>query len=171
MNDEMLLFVEEQAAKLTHEDIVALASRLPALRERILSIAVLEYPQLAAQYEFLALKVEDCSQLLESHLSDVCDRELAFALLYLEAKGDILPDAIPGIGMTDDQALVETVLYKHREALRRSPRGYMFAWATEPVDFNRMILDRLHHRLVRARTIGFWGMNGSKADAALHVTH
>ena len=171
MNDEILLFVEEQAARLTHEDIVGLASRLPALRERISCIDILEYPQLAAQYRFIALKVEDCSQLLESHLSDTCDHELAFALLYLEAKGDVLPDATPEIGLVDDQAIVETVLYKHREALRHSPRGYLFEWATEPVDFDRMVLDRLHHRLSRARRDGIGGANRSTSHAASAVTH
>ena len=171
MNDEILLFVEEQAAYLTHEDIVGLASRLPALRKRISHIDILEYPQLAAQYEFIALKVEDCSQLLESHISDVCCRELAFALLYLEAKGDVLPDAMPGIGLIDDQAIAEMVLYKHREALRHSPRGYLFEWATEPLDFDRLVLDRLHLRLVHARLDGLRGANRLTSQATSHVTH
>ena len=171
MNDDILLFVEEQAARLTHENIVGLASRLPALRERISCIDNLEYPKLAAQYNFIALKVEDCSQLLECHLSDVCDRELAFALLYLEAKGDVLPDATPGIGLIDDQAIVEAVLYKHREALEHSPRGYLFEWATEPVDFDRMVLDRLHHRLARARQDGVGGASRFTSRAASEVTH
>ena len=87
MNNEMQAFVEDQAAKLTHDDIVALASRLPALRERFSCAAVREYPQLAAQYDFLALIVEDCSHHLPCKVPEACQREAAFALLYLETQG------------------------------------------------------------------------------------
>jgi hypothetical protein len=164
-----ILFVEQQAAYLTHEDIVGLASRLPILRKQIPHFDFLEYPRLAAQCEFIALKVEDCGQLLESHLSDVCCRELAFALIYLEAEGDVLPGAAPGIGLIDDQAIVETVLYKHREALRHSPRGYLFEWAAKPLDFDCLVLDRLHHRLARARLDGVRGAGKSQSTSAAPV--
>ena len=35
------------------------------------------------------------------------------------------------------------------------PRGYLFQWEAEPRDFDRMILNRLHHRLSRLRLNGF----------------
>ncbi len=154
MSAALLAFVEEQAAKLTHGDIVGLAARLPALRERYSHIGVLEYPQLADQYEFLALLVEDCSQHVDCKLTENCQNESAFALLYLEKHGDLLPDNAPGLGLTDDGAVVATVLHKHRDALRNSPRGYLFAWDAEQVDFDQMLLDRLHHRLDRMRVDG-----------------
>ena len=56
--------------------------------------------------------------------------------------------------MMDDQAVVATVLHKHRDALRECPRGYLFQWEAGPVDFDQMLLDRLHHRLERMRLDG-----------------
>ena len=98
--------------------------------------------------------MEDCSQHVECNLSDDCEHESAFALLYLEKHGDLLPDDVPGLGMTDDQAVVATVLHKHRDALRQSPRGYLFQWEADTVDFDQMLLNRLHHRLGRMRLEG-----------------
>ena len=162
MNHEMQAFVEEQSAHLDHHDIVELASRLPALRERFSRLDRLEYPQLAEQYEFLALIVEDCSQEFDCKVPEVCQHEAAFALLYLETEGDLLPDDLPGFGMIDDQAVVATVLHKHRDALRACPRGYLFQWDAEPVDFDRMVLDRLHRRLARFRSTAFVGATGER---------
>ena len=154
MSAQLLAFVEEQATKLTPDDITALASRLPALRERFSRIGTLEYPHLAEQYEFLSLLVEDCSAHVHGNLSEACDREVAFALLYLENRGDLLPDDVPGVGLTDDEAVVASVLHKHGDALRKSPRGYLFHWEAGPVDFDQMLLDRLHRRLGRMREDG-----------------
>ena len=162
MSHEMQAFVEEQSAHLNHHDIVELASRLPALREQFSRLDRLEYPQLAEQYEFLALIVEDCSQEFDCKVPEVCQHEAAFALLYLEMEGDVLPDDLPGFGMIDDQAVVATVLHKHRVALRACPRGYLFQWDAEPVDFDRMVLDRLHHRLARFRAAAFVGAKGGR---------
>jgi uncharacterized membrane protein YkvA (DUF1232 family) len=166
MNDQLRAFVQEQATELSHADIVELASRLPALRGRFSHISVLEYPQLAEQYQFLSLVIEDCSQRVNCHVPEACEREAAFALLYFERHGDLLPDDAPGIGLTDDQAVVATVLYKHREALRASPRGYLFQWDAAPVDFNRMVLDRLRHRLERFRLDGVPGARPSRHGLA-----
>ena len=153
----MRAFVEEQAAKLTHGDVVKLASRLPVLRKQFSCIPTLEYPQLAEQYEFFALIVEDCSEQVDCKVPEVCQREAAFALLYLEKHGNLLPDDAPGIGLTDDQAVVATVLHKHRDALRACPRGYLFRWEAAPVDFGRMVLDRLHSRLHSFRATNLFG--------------
>ena len=154
MNDALCAFVEEQAAGLTHGDIRGLAARLPKLRERFFRLDAIEHPQLAEQYEFLALVVEDCSEHLPCKVSVVCSRELAFALLYLETQDGLLPDDAPGLGLTDKQAVVATVLHKHRQVLRTCPRGYLFRWEAEPVDFDRLVLDRLHHRLSDLRLRG-----------------
>ena len=155
----MRAFVEEQAAKLTHGDILKLASRLPALRAQFSCIPMLEYPQLAEQYEFFALIIQDCAEQVDCKVPKVCQREAAFALLYLEKHGDLLPDDAPGIGLTDDQAVVAAVLHKHRDALRVCPRGYLFRWEAAPVDFDRMVLDRLHRRLHKFRATHLFGGN------------
>ena len=155
MNDELRAFVEEQAAGLTNNDISGLVSRLPKLRERFSQLNVVEHRQLSEQYEFMALLVEDCSEHLPCKVSVVCSRELAFALLYLETQDGLLPDDAPGLGLTDKQAVVATVLHKHCQALRVCPRGYLFQWEAEAVDFDRMILNRLHHRLSKLRLNGF----------------
>lgn len=162
MSHEMQAFVEEQSAHLNHHDIVELASRLPALREQFSRLDRLEYPQLAEQYEFLALIVEDCSQEFDCKVPEVCQHEAAFALLYLEMEGDVLPDDLPGFGMIDDHAVVATVLHKHHVALRACPRGYLFRWDAEPVDFDRMVLDRLHRRLAKFRAAAFVGAKGGR---------
>ena len=155
MNDEMRTFVEDQAARLTSGDISGLVARLPKLRERFSHLNVVEHRQLSEQYEFIALLIEDCSEHLPCAVSVVCTRELAFALLYLETQDGILPNDAPGLGLTDKQAIVAIVLHKHRQALRTCPRGYLFRWGAEPVDFDRLVLNRLHHRLSRLRLNGF----------------
>ena len=145
---------EEQAGGLTQDDIRELATRLPKLRERFARLNVVEHRQLVEQYEFLALLVEDYSEHLACKVSVVCSRELAFALLYLETRDGLLPDDAPGLGLTDKQAVVATVLHKHRQALRTCPRGCLFRWEVEPVDFDRLVLNRLHQRLSRLRLNG-----------------
>ena len=155
MNDELRAFVEEQAAGLTDGDLSGLTIRLPKLREKFSRLNVVEHRQLSEQYEFLALLVEDCSEHLACKVSAVCSRELAFALLYLETQDGLLPEDAPGLGWTDKQAVVATVLHKHRQALRSCPRGYLFQWDAEPVDFDRLVLNRLHHRLSKLRLNGF----------------
>ena len=52
-------------------------------------------------------------------------------------------------------AVVATVLHKHRQALRPCPRGYLFRWEAEPENFDRMVLNRLYHRLSNLRLNGF----------------
>lgn len=75
-------------------------------------------------------------------------------MLYLEAHGDLLPEAMPCIGYTDDQAIVQLVIHKHRDCLRASPRGYLFRWDEPPIDFDELLLARMHRRLEWMRQDG-----------------
>lgn len=147
MNTELNAFLDAQAARLTREDMVALAGRLPALRERFHAVAGRESPEMAEQLEFLAQIVEDCAAGTSCEVPDACKREAAFALLYLEREGDILPDGAAGIGLVDDLAIVNTVLCRHEAALRATPRGHLWAWEVRPVDFDQLVLERLHARI------------------------
>ena len=149
MNTELLAFLEAQAARLTPADLTALAERLPTLRERFRSVASLESPDLAEQLEFLAEIVEDCASGVDCQVPESCRREAAFVLLYLEREGDILPDATPEIGLLDDLALVNAVLCRHEAALRATPRGHLWTWEVRPVDFDQLLLERLHARMAR----------------------
>lgn len=152
MNTELLAFLDTQAARLTPMDLIALADRLPALRERFHDIAGLESPELAEQLEFLAQIVEDCATGVNCEVPDACRREAAFALLYLERGGDILPDQTPGIGLVDDLTIVNTVLCRHEATLRATPRGHLWSWEVRPVDFDRLVLERLHARMAGLKT-------------------
>lgn len=150
MNTELLAFLDTQAARLTPADLTALAGRLPALRERFHGVASLESPDLAEQLEFLAQIVEDCAAGVSCEVPDACRREAAFALLYLERQGDILPDATPEVGLVDDLVLVNTVLCRHEVALRATPRGHLWTWGqVSPLDFDQLLLGRLHARMAR----------------------
>ena len=151
MNTELLAFLDTQAAHLTDEDLAALAERLPALRERFHGVAGCESPELAEQLEFLAQLVEDAVAGVNCEVPDACRREAAFALLYLERGGDILPDQTPGIGLVDDLAIVNAVLCRHEAALRATPRGHLWKWEVSPVDFDRLVLERLHARMARLK--------------------
>ncbi len=149
MNTELLAFLDTQAARLTLADLVALAGRLPALRERFHGVAGRESPALAEQLELLAQIVEDCAAGVNCPVPDACRREAAFALLYLEKQGDILPDATPEVGLVDDLVLVNAVLCRHGAALRASPRGHLWNWEVTPLDFDQLLLERLHARMGR----------------------
>ena len=149
MNTELIAFLEAQAARLTPADLTALAERLPALRERFRGLAGRESPELGEQLEFLAEIIEDCASGVDCQVPEVCRQEAAFALLYLERGGDILPDEAPEIGLVDDLALVNAVLIRHGAALRATPRGHLWTWEVRPVDFDQLLLERLHTRMAR----------------------
>ncbi len=149
MNTELLAFLDTRSARLTPEDLTALAGRLPALRERFHGIAGRESPELAEQVEFLSEIVEDCVAGVNCEVPDACKREAAFALLYLEMEDDTLPDPVPDIGLVDDLLLVNAVLCRHEVALRATPRGHLWTWQVRPVDFDQLLLERLHARMAR----------------------
>ena len=149
MNTELLTFIDAQAARLTPGDLAALASRLPDLRERFHGVAGRESPELAEQLEFLAEVVEDCAAGVNCAVPEACKREAAFALLYLEGGCALLPDAAPEVGLVDELAIVNTVLCRHEADLRATPRGHLWRWEVMPVDFDQLLLERLHARMER----------------------
>ena len=63
----------------------------------------------------------------------------------------------------DNASVFDSLIYGDifsTAALRACPRGYLFRWEAAPVDFDRMVLDRLHHRLQKFRATSLFGGNG-----------
>ena len=59
-------------------------------------------------------------RLRNAQLIDNALAEAAFALSYFQRNADLIPDAIPHIGILDDALIVSMVLRRHEQTFRRS---------------------------------------------------
>lgn len=55
--------------------------------------------------------------------------EAVFALLYLIAESDLVPDDVPGIGYSDDAAVLTAVLVRNERVLRDFARQIGEEWS------------------------------------------
>jgi len=120
-------FVEDGGRSLSAEDLQGLRAGLADLREKIETIRP-ELPRLARQLEFLADFFQRAVERQRALLSDRLIHETAFALLYAARDMELIPDNLPGVGFTDDAAVVEIVLERHAETFFQECRLRQLPW-------------------------------------------
>jgi uncharacterized membrane protein YkvA (DUF1232 family) len=98
-------------------DLAEIDAKISALRE--------EHSCLARQLEFFA----NILALDPSDISEKARNEVVFALLYAAAEVDLIPDAMPEIGYTDDAAIAELVLSRHGDFFARYCAAHQIDWA------------------------------------------
>lgn len=106
-------FVTSGAKKITPAQIARFEQDLPLVLAKINEVDPPLQPHLRCQAQFLVRYVEDCldSTFVPDDVGALA--EAIFALMYLHKGVDIIPDAIPDIGYSDDSAIIRTVLVGH----------------------------------------------------------
>ena len=121
-------FVRRGGHLITTHVISALRDGMPELREKIAAIS-LDWPQLGKQLEFLAWYFETGLQQPRGNLPNPMFNETAFALLYAATEMDLAPDGLPGVGYSDDTAVVRAVLDSHGERFERLCKKHRISWS------------------------------------------
>src|SRR5271170_3292424 len=110
-------FVHRGASMITPTILKRVHKRLPFLKLKFTEFDDPAYPHLSDQLEFLADVVEDFAEGVEEDLPYATVVAATFALVYADRQTDIIPDAIPEVGLADDSAVVRAVLIEHEHVL------------------------------------------------------
>lgn len=127
-------FVVRNGQTITAGQMNAFRQKLPLVKVKAETAEAADLPHFREQVLFLARYAED---VLEGH--HVCAdltaiAETVFALQYLLKDVDIIPDTVPGKGLTDDSLVLRAVLSGHEEEFRS------YAEAVG-LDFNKVTLE------------------------------
>ncbi len=127
---EVANYVSEAGSLVTPEQAEAFRQRLPTLRIKAAGIEADEVPHLSSQVEFLAQVVEDTLDGRWLSLPYRALGEAIFALSYVLKADDIIPDAVPDLGFTDDSSVVRAVLTRFEADFKVFAEDRGIAWRT-----------------------------------------
>ncbi len=119
MLNDIQEFVRAGSQKLTSGQIAEFEHELPLLLAKVSEENPPNQPHLLKQAEFLVRYCEDCLDSKYEPEDVGALTEAVFALMYLQKPIDIIPDNIPGIGYSDDSAVLRTVLKSHAHEFGR----------------------------------------------------
>ena len=139
MTSELIGFIRTQADALAVADIRRLIRDLPALGERFGTIPLQIYPYLLDHLEFLFLVVKGHVTGRSGYPARLILSEAAFALLYFERTGDLIPDSIPGMGLLDDAMIASLVLRRHEVAFKHSSHAHKLRWPLPVFDVDQLL--------------------------------
>jgi uncharacterized membrane protein YkvA (DUF1232 family) len=127
--EDIAEFVREGAQKITPADIAQFEQELPLVLAKVAEADTSSLPHLREQAQFLVRFVEDCLGEQYAPEDVMALAEAIFALMYLLKGTDIIPDDLPGIGFSDDSAVIRAVLSHHTAEFSRyvSEMGYDFS--------------------------------------------
>jgi uncharacterized membrane protein YkvA (DUF1232 family) len=107
-------YLERGAQLVTPSALGALRGLLPELRTK--ASAITDSARLRRRLETMIAFFDETA---DAEFTDVeARREIGFVLFYFLKGYDLIPDAIPHIGLMDDALLVEAVLGRHQESIR-----------------------------------------------------
>jgi uncharacterized membrane protein YkvA (DUF1232 family) len=138
METELTNFIERQANGLSNVDLERLIRDFPGLRQRLATIPPETHPDLAEKIEFLCEFVRE----QVDRKGQAADRSVlaaAFALLYFQRGTDLIPDGIPNVGLVDDALIVDMVLRREENALKRSGHAHRMQWAEAKFDVDQLL--------------------------------
>ncbi len=105
-------YVVNGADTVTPTDLTGLRQLLPQVRKK--AAAITDSTRLRERVELLSRFFEESAD-----TGGTAERrETAFVLFYFLKGYDLIPDALPEIGLLDDALLVETVWHRNQLALR-----------------------------------------------------
>jgi len=110
---EVVDFVQHGAAKMTAIDLDRVYKNIPLLKLEFAEINDPNHPHLGEQLEFLADVVEDFAEGVLEDIPYVTVASALFAIIYAHRQVDLIPDSLPGIGKSDDSAIVRAVLIQN----------------------------------------------------------
>ena len=133
---EITAFIQNQARAVSITAIERLVADLPGLRKRFAKIPAEAYPYLAHQLQFLSLVFEDLA--VRDPAGEILG-EAVFALLYFQRATDLIPEAIPDMGLSDDSMIVSIVLRRQEHAFKRSSHGHLLRWPEPRFDIDQLL--------------------------------
>lgn len=139
LTSELIGFIQTQAGSLLVDDIRRLTRDLPKLGQRFGSIPLQTYPYLLDHLEFLFLVVKGQVTGKSGYPDRRIVSEAAFALLYFERTNDLIPDAIPGMGLLDDAMIASLVLRRHEALFKHSSHAHKLRWPLPAFDIDHLL--------------------------------
>ena len=131
---EFIEFIEAGTRRLTPRAVHELIAELPAIRTRIESAEAPGFPRLKSQLAFLATVAESLAGGQDRDLPYDASLEAVFALTYFARDVDLIPDFLSDIGLTDDAAVVTTILQRHALPLAQFAERRGMDWSTVTPD-------------------------------------
>ena len=126
---EFINFIENAAARLTPKQVQQLVSDLPELRDAFAKMRASTFPETERQLWFLAANVEAVWTESYRDMPYPAALEAAFAVSYFHRAVDLIPDTLEVIGLTDDAAVVQTVLARNACAYEKFAAATHLDWA------------------------------------------
>lgn len=126
---EFIEYIARGASRLTAAEVQRLVAMMPELREQFSRFRESPYPETERQLHFLSHVVEKVWTDAYREMPYGAALEAAFAISYFERDADLIPDSLGPIGLTDDSAVVQTVLACHAPAYERFRADTKLDWA------------------------------------------
>lgn len=121
-------YLNEKCMQLAPGDVKTLLAQATAIRRRIREIGA-SRPRMQRQIEFALTLVEEHAKGRCPQIPYYTIATLAVALLYFSDPIDVIPDWIPGVGVTDDAIVFELAFGMARAGIDR-----YCAWKSLPID-------------------------------------
>ena len=131
---EILNLVHRGTASITPNVLKGVHKKLPFLKLKFTEFDDPAFPHLTDQLEFLADVVEDFAEGVEDDFPYTTVAASVFALLYAHRHLDLIPDAIPEAGLSDDSAVVRAVLMEHEKVFAAYAERHNMKWDAITVD-------------------------------------
>lgn len=103
-------YLQQGSVLVSSADAASLRELLPELQQKVARVA--DSDRFRLRLEVLARFFEESTEETPAR------REVAFVLFYFLKGYDLVPDAIPHVGLLDDALMVESVMQRNRLALR-----------------------------------------------------
>ena len=126
---DFINYIESGASRLTPRQVQQLVSDLPELRDAFAKMRGSAYPEVERQLWLLAAIVEAVWMDTYRDMPYRAALEAAFAISYFHRAVDLIPDALEIIGLTDDAAVVQTVLARNARAYEKFAEVTQVDWA------------------------------------------
>jgi uncharacterized membrane protein YkvA (DUF1232 family) len=139
MTMQLTDYIECQARAVTRADLDSLMANLPVVRQCAAEIPVRTYACLSDQIEFLCRFVEENIPDQTQDTIGQAVAEAAFALLYFQRRSDLIPDAIPHIGVLDDAMIVSMVLRRHDQVFKGSAHAHLLEGTASEFDVEDLL--------------------------------
>jgi uncharacterized membrane protein YkvA (DUF1232 family) len=131
---EIANLVHRGTASITPTILKGVHKKLPFLKLKFTEFDDPCFPHLTDQLEFLADVVEDFAEGVEEDLPYATVAAAVFALLYAHRQLDLIPDAIPEVGLADDSAIVRAVLIEHEKVFAAYAERHRMKWEAITVE-------------------------------------
>ena len=126
---DFIHYIENGATRLTPRAVQQLVSDLPELRDEFAKMRASAFPETERQLWFLAAIVEGVWTDTYRDMPYRAALEAAFAVSYFHRAVDLIPDSLEVIGLTDDAAVVQTVLARNARVYEKFAAATQLNWA------------------------------------------